>query len=210
MSASTLRILIAVFLIAHGLVHFSLTTVPVPAPGALRTPFWPSWWREAVDPTWLASRTGLPNGVVRAFGSLLWAAVVLGLTLAGLGLMGIPVLNSTWQTTAVLGAVASLILLALYWHPWLVIGLMIDIAVLISLWQQWPVALVRLHAVSGNISILPRVLPAHPLHALLGSVFGVNRLISLQAVYDRTISEQWRCILCTHRQTSPRDISPRG
>jgi hypothetical protein len=39
LSPSTLRILIAVFLIAHGLVHYSLTTVPIPASGALRTPF---------------------------------------------------------------------------------------------------------------------------------------------------------------------------
>ncbi len=85
-----IRLAIGLFLIAHGLVHFILTIVPVAAPGAARTPFWPSWRREAVDPAWLASRLGLrPNGV-RLFGSGLWLASLIGFVLAGLGLIGLP------------------------------------------------------------------------------------------------------------------------
>ena len=141
MSTSTLRLLIALFLILHGLIHYSLATVPLPEPGKVHTPFWPSWWRDAVDPGWLASRVGLPSGVVRALGWLLWAAVVAVFALAGLGMIGIPVLNFAWQMMAVLGAVISLVLLALYWHPWLVMGVVINLAVLASVWQQWPIAL---------------------------------------------------------------------
>jgi hypothetical protein len=141
MSASTLRLLLALFLIFHGLVHYSLTTVPLPETGKVHTPFWPSWWRDAVDPAWLASRIGLPNGVVRTLGWLLWAAVVVVFALAGLGMMGIPVLNSAWQMMAVFGALISLVLLALYWHPWLVMGVAINLAVLASVWQQWPTVL---------------------------------------------------------------------
>ena len=141
MSAPTLRILIAFFLIAHGWMHYSLTTVPVPAPGALRTPFWPSWWRDAVDAKWLASQMGLSTGLVRTAGWILWLATVVGFTLAGLGLSGLPGFQAIWQAAAVFGAVASLLLLGFYWHPWLVLGVVINAAVLVSLWQQWPSAL---------------------------------------------------------------------
>ncbi len=141
MSPSTLRILIALFLIAHGLVHYSLTTVPVPAPGALRTPFWPGWWRGNVDPLWPANNLGLPAQAVILIGCGLWLAVLAGFSLAGLGLMGIPGLSTIWQTAAIVGAAASLILLGLYWHPWLVMGVVINLGVLVSLWKQWPAAL---------------------------------------------------------------------
>ncbi|CAG1013816.1 hypothetical protein ANAEL_04810 [Anaerolineales bacterium] len=42
MNISTLRILFAIFLIAHGLMTMSLATVPVLAQGALRTPYFPA------------------------------------------------------------------------------------------------------------------------------------------------------------------------
>jgi hypothetical protein len=138
MSASTLRILIALFLIAHGLVHYSLTTVPVPAPGALRTPFFPSWWRTDVDSNWLASLIGLPDNLVRTFGWLLWVALLVAFALGGLGLIGVPGLNSIWQTLLIFGSVISLILLAFYWHPWLVLGVLINLVVMVCIWRQLP------------------------------------------------------------------------
>jgi hypothetical protein len=143
MSATTLRILIALILIAHGLVHVSLTTVPTPQPGAIRTPFWPGWWRDAVDSQWLASRIGLAPQTVRALGALLWLVTLAGFTLAGLGLAGLPGVNAIWQPAALVGAAASLLLLVFYWHPWLVMGAAIDLAVLAALWQHWPVSLFR-------------------------------------------------------------------
>jgi hypothetical protein len=144
MSPSTLRLLAALFLIAHGWIHYSLTTVPVPAPGALRTPFWPSWWRENTDPQWLASRLGLQAGLVRSAGWILWVAVVAGFCFAGLGLLNILGLNAIWQGAGIFGAIASLLLLIFYWHPWLVVGAVIDLAVLVGIWQQLPASLFSL------------------------------------------------------------------
>jgi hypothetical protein len=141
MSALIFRIIFALFLIAHGLIHVSLSTVPLPAPGALQTPFWPGWWRDATDPHWLASRLNLPSEIVLTAGWVLWVAVVVGFSLSGIGLLGLPGLNTIWQGTAIFGAAASLVLLAFYWHPWLVIGVVIDVAMLASIWQQWPVTL---------------------------------------------------------------------
>lgn len=71
MNTNTLRFGLAIFLIVHGLVHYSLTYVPIPKPGELRTPFWPSWSRTDTDPAWLASRMGLSNNVIRWVGSAL-------------------------------------------------------------------------------------------------------------------------------------------
>lgn len=138
MSASTLRVLIALILVTHGLIHFSLTTVPTPEPGALRTPFWPSWWRTDIDSHWLASQMGLPATLVRTFGWLLWIAVVIGFTLGGLGLVGAPGLNTIWQALLIVGSIASLILLAFYWHPWLIMGAVINLLVVVFIWQQLP------------------------------------------------------------------------
>lgn len=141
MNANTLRIFIAIFLIAHGLVHFSLTYVPTPKPGELRTPFWPSWSRTDTDPAWLASRLGLSNNVVRGLGSTILLLTMAGFSLAGLGLLGVPGLNQIWQGTAILGAVASLLLLIFYWHPWLIAGVLINLAVFAGLALHWPKSL---------------------------------------------------------------------
>ena len=141
MNTNTLRIILAIFLIAHGLIHYSLTYVPVPKPGELRTPFWPSWARNDTDSAWLVSRMGLSNNVVRWVGSALWLLTVAGFAVAGLGLLGIPGLNQIWQGSAILGAAASLFLLVFYWHPWLVAGVLINLAVLAGLALHWPKSL---------------------------------------------------------------------
>ncbi len=140
MPASTLRILIGLFLIAHGWVHFSLTAVPAPRPGAPRTPFWPSWKRAETDPLWPASRLGLSPAAVRNAGSALWAAALAAFCIAGLGLIFLPGQALVWQAAGIVGAAASLILLVFYWHPWLVMGVVIDLAVIAGVVLRWPPA----------------------------------------------------------------------
>jgi hypothetical protein len=127
---NTARILISVFLIAHGLIHMSLATVPLPKPGEMHTPFWPAWWRDAIDPIWLASRLGLSPALVRTAGWLLWLVVTAAYALAGLGLLGVPGLYGLWKPLAAGASVLSLVLLALYWHPWLVMAVAINLALL--------------------------------------------------------------------------------
>jgi hypothetical protein len=84
---------------------------------------------------------GLSNNVVRGLGSALWLLTVAGFALAGLGLLGVPGLNQIWQGTAILGATASLLLLAFYWHPWLIAGVLINLAVYAGLALHWPKSL---------------------------------------------------------------------
>ncbi len=134
---STLRIIFAIFLIAHGLMTMSLATVPVPAPGALRTPYFSSWWRADIDSAWPVSQLGLSSVMVRTAGWVLWLAVVILFAAAGLGLLGVPGLNTLWQLLAAISAVLSLTLLALYWHPWLVLGVLLNIGILSGVFAGW-------------------------------------------------------------------------
>jgi hypothetical protein len=137
MNSQTLRIVFAVFLVLHGLIAMSLATVPVPQPGALRTPYLPAWWRPNVDPAWPISRLGLSDSLVRSIGWVLWLASLLLLIAAAIGLLGVPGLNTAWQTLAVIGSALSLSLLGLYWHPWLVMGVVINLGILAGVYSGW-------------------------------------------------------------------------
>jgi hypothetical protein len=130
-----LRYVLAVVLIAHGLVHAGLAAAPIPndpesKPGAFFT---------ATARSWLLPRLGLNASTVRWMGIILVALTVLGFVLAGLGVLGVPGLAAIWRTVAVVSACLSLLLLIVYWHPWLVLGVVIDIVILVALlWLDWP------------------------------------------------------------------------
>lgn len=132
-----IRTLFALFLIAHGLITMSLATVPVPAPGALRTPYFPAWWRENVDSNWPISRLGLNPGLTRTTGWLLWLAALILFAGAGLGVLGVPLLSALWQPLAGIAAVLSLVLLVFYWHPWLVLGVVLNMGMLAGIYTGW-------------------------------------------------------------------------
>lgn len=138
MNPTTLRILLVVFLLAHGWVHMSLSWVPAPQPGALRTPFFPAWWRTSVDPAWPASKLGMAPEITRPVGWVLWVLVVVLYSLAGLTLLFAPSSAALWQGGMVGASILSLILLALYWHPWLPVGVLIDLALIATVLLRWP------------------------------------------------------------------------
>ena len=130
-----MKIIIALFLIAHGLVHTAIAAGPDPndpdsKPGSFFT---------SISRSWLMSRLGLNNRFVQWIGIILVALATLGFILAGLGVFGIPGLSEIWRTVAVVSAVVSLLLLILFWHRWLILGVLIDIGILIALlWANWP------------------------------------------------------------------------
>lgn len=137
MNPNTIRIIFGIFLIAHGLMTMSLSTVPVPAPGTLHTPFLPTWWRNDVDPSWPVSKIGLPEIIVRTTGWCLWLVILVLFFFAGLGVLGLPGLSSVWQPIAVIAASLSLILLLFYWHPWLVMGVVLNTGILAGVFFGW-------------------------------------------------------------------------
>lgn len=141
MSVTVVRTVIAVLLIAHGLVHLSMALVPLPEPGGMRTPFWPSWWRSATDPQWFAAKMGLSAGVVQTAGWLLWVGSLVLYVLAGLGLFGFPVLNDIWVQLTLGGSMLSLLLFAFYWHPWMFVGAALSLAFLLMTLIHLPASL---------------------------------------------------------------------
>jgi len=130
-----LKIALAIFLIAHGLVHAGLAAAPNPAdqdskPGAFFT---------TPERSWLLPKSGLNTAAVQWIGIILVALATLGFVLAGLGVFGISGLTTIWRTVAVFSSCVSLVLLVLFWHPWLIVGVLIDIGILVALlWVKWP------------------------------------------------------------------------
>ena len=130
-----LMIALAIFLIAHGLVHAGLAAAPNPydtdaKPGAFFT---------SPERSWLLLRLGLRPAAVQWIGIILVALATLGFVLAGFGVFGVSGLTTIWRTVAVFSSCVSLLLLVLFWHPWLIVGILIDVGILITLlWTKWP------------------------------------------------------------------------
>ena len=130
-----MKTIIALFLIAHGLVHAGLAAAPDPddpesKPGAFFT---------SPERSWLLPKVGLSTVVVQWIGIVLVAVATLGFVLAGLGVFGVPGLSEIWRTLSLISAGVSLLLLVLFWHLWLIVGLLLDIGILVALlWVDWP------------------------------------------------------------------------
>jgi hypothetical protein len=129
-----LKILIALFFIAHGLVHAGLAAAPDPKdPEDKVGAFFTSAKRS-----WLLPKLGLSPITIQWIGIGLVSLATLGFVLAGLGIFGVPGLDTVWQVIAIISAAISLLLLILFWHRWLVVGILIDLVILAELlWINW-------------------------------------------------------------------------
>ena len=95
----------------------------------MRAPEWPF----VLTRSWLLTPLGLNANTIKAIGTGLWILTVVGYVLAGLGFLGVPVLQSVWQSLTVAASITSLVLLVLFWHLWLVLGIVIDVALIVWL-----------------------------------------------------------------------------
>ena len=130
-----LKTLLAMFIVAHGLVHAGLAAAPNPddpnsKAGAIFT---------AADRSWLLPRLGVNAPAIHWIGIILVALSTLGFMLTGMGIFGAAGLSSIWRTAAVISSCLSLLLLILFWHRWFPVGVLIDIAILAALLLlKWP------------------------------------------------------------------------
>jgi hypothetical protein len=114
---------VALFLAAHGLIHASFLR-PEP-PATVGGPQWPF----DVAHSWLLSPIGLDGSATRVLGIVLIVAILAGYVAAALAFVGIA--PAGWFVPGVVvGSVASVVLLALFFHPWLVLGFAIDAVLL--------------------------------------------------------------------------------
>jgi len=126
------NLLVAAFLVAHAAIHFSYVTPRPPATAG--GPPWPFDLAESP----ILSPLGMASDLVRPIGVALVAITVLAFALAALAALGVAP-RDLFASSVVVGAVASIALLGLFFHPWLVLGIAIDIvliwAVTSARWQ---------------------------------------------------------------------------
>ena len=124
-------LLLAAFLLGHATIHASFLAPRPPA-----TAGGPAWPFE-LGRSWILTPIGLQPDLTRILGMALVALTVGGFALAVIAELGL-LPAGLWPPAAAAGAVASLALLLLFFHPWLVLGIAIDIgllwAVLVAGW----------------------------------------------------------------------------
>jgi hypothetical protein len=125
------KLAIAAFLLAHAGIHAAFVAPPPAATAG--GPVWPF----DLGRSWLLEPLGLGTDTARMVGSALVAATFAGFAVAALAAIGI-MPAGLWAPTVTVGAVSSVALIALFFHPWLVLGIAIDVvlvwAVLVAEW----------------------------------------------------------------------------
>jgi hypothetical protein len=133
-SSTTVRFVIAIVLIAHGLGH----GLGILAATGLKLS------RGHSPDSWLLSGL-IGHDPARLLGAALWLASLVAFVAAGLALAGWGLPARHWPTLAVVAAVLSLVTLAAFWlglpflFPNKVGVILVDVSVLVSvLWLEWP------------------------------------------------------------------------
>jgi hypothetical protein len=125
------RLLVVGLLLGHGLVHAAFLAPPPPA--TVGGPPWPFDLREPRVLQSLAIR----SDQWRLVGIALVALTIAAFSLAALATLGVAP-ASLWAAGVIVGGVASLGILILFFHPWLVAGLAIDLVLLwVAIVAQW-------------------------------------------------------------------------
>jgi hypothetical protein len=134
MSGTTLRIIIALVFLVHGVGHVMGI---MPAVGLSSVKGWSSR-------SWLLTPL-LGDTIARIISIVLFAAALVGFLAAALGLMGWLVPHDSWRTLAIASAVISLIALALFWNAFVSFipnklgAIAVDVATLVCLLVlNWP------------------------------------------------------------------------
>lgn len=119
-----LRILIGLFLVAHGLITIAIwgPTYPAVPEGQLQPP--------NTSHSWIF-------GDVRLFSLIFGVAVGVGLAIAGLGFL---THQGWWPPFAIGAGVASLLLFAVFFTPWWLAGIAISTAFVIGALGSAPVS----------------------------------------------------------------------
>jgi hypothetical protein len=133
------RLLFAAFLLAHGAIHASFLSPRPPA-----TAGGPTWPFELAR-SWVLTPLGLPPQTTRLLGLGLVAATMAAFALAALATAGV-ISADLWGPASATGAVASVVLLVLFFQPWLALGVLIDLGLV------WTVLVAGWSPHSGPIS----------------------------------------------------------
>ena len=141
MSTSTLRFIITLILIAHGLGH----AIGILAVAGIKLSSTHS------STSWLLTKL-LGDSAIKITSSVIWLIAIIGFVGAGMGIQNWIVSQDYWQNLAKLAAIVSLVGLILFWNafPFFIPNkagiILVDMLVIISLyWIQWPRDLLTNH-----------------------------------------------------------------
>jgi hypothetical protein len=125
------KFVLAFFLILHGLIHLGYFS---PAPADPNYPF-------SLKQSWVGPTFGLYEPQLRVIGILLGLITVIGFLVSGLATAGVVVPQSWWPAFTAIAAIASFMMLLIFWQSWLVIGVLIDVILLVAVigmgWQPF-------------------------------------------------------------------------
>lgn len=127
---------IAILLILHGLITAAQAGSSFRPVGGITNPGWLSFWPTGLGQSWAWSGLGMEMSALARAGGLLWLLAGAALVAAGLGLLGIIVPVGWWRALALGGALLSLLMLALYLHPFYALGMLSSAALAFALLSQ--------------------------------------------------------------------------
>jgi hypothetical protein len=131
-----LRFIIGGLLVVHGLI--TIAQSPGVFGRGTENPAWLSWWPTPMGRSWLLGSLGLEWTAVSWLMGALW--LIGGIAFLGAG-FGIFTHHEWWRTLAVVGALASLVVLVPYFHPLYAFVTVLNIGILVALlWLGWPSA----------------------------------------------------------------------
>ena len=133
-----MKIVIAVLLIAHGLIVTAQSSSSFTPGKGVANPSWLSWFPAGLGQSWLLVKLGIEQSFLARAGGILWLAGGLALVAAGLGIFGFIIPFSWWRGLALAGAVISLVMLSIYVHPFYILGIGASVVLLVALLsKQW-------------------------------------------------------------------------
>jgi hypothetical protein len=122
-----LQILIGIFLILHGMVHWVYAAPQEKEPDANK-PF------GVLTGRWLVKKAGLNQSVALKLGIALMILATVGFAVSGIALL---CSQGWWSISAIPTAAVSLAFLALYWDRWMFGGALLNIGIIVLalLWE---------------------------------------------------------------------------
>ncbi len=134
-----MRIVIAILLVLHGFITFMQAGGSFNPTGGVANPAWISWWPTNLGGSWIFPRLGVERTTLGSLIGILWLIAGAALIAAGLGLFGFIIPAAWWRLLAGIGAGLSLLLFAVYLHPFYTVGIGANLAILlVLLWARWP------------------------------------------------------------------------
>jgi len=135
-----MKIVFGILLLLHGFIVCAQSSASFKPRGGTPNPAWLALFPANLGQSWLFGKLGVEQAAgVKALG-ILWLAAGFALIAAALGIFGFLIPLPWWRGLALAGALLSLLMLALYFHPFYAVGIAASVILLVALLSKsWPV-----------------------------------------------------------------------